>query len=65
MKVAIDPKKCVRCGACDVLTQGAIVSPGDRPAHLNPKADLKDRQTLENIQAAVETCPQKAIKIEK
>ncbi|MCX6705372.1 MAG: hypothetical protein NT162_03510 [Candidatus Woesebacteria bacterium] len=65
MKIIVDPKKCVRCGACEVLTQGAIISPGDKPAHPNPKANLKDTQTLENIRTAMETCPQKAIKIEK
>lgn len=65
MNVKIDPKKCIRCGACDVLTQGAIISRGDKPAYLNPKANLENKKTLENIKIAVETCPQKAIKIEK
>ena len=64
MKVSINPKKCVLCGACEVLTKVAIISDGDKPAFLNPKANLKKPQVLEDIKAAVETCPQKAIKIE-
>ena len=64
MKVVINSKKCVLCGACDVLTQGAIVSQGNQPAYLNPKANLKDPQTKESIKMAADTCPQKAIKIE-
>lgn len=63
MKVIIDPKKCIRCGLCEVLTNGAIVSPGDEPAYLNPRANLKDPKTQENIKTAANSCPQKAIKI--
>lgn len=64
MKVTIDTKKCVLCGACEVLTNGAIMSPGDKPASLNPKMNLNSKQIQESIKAAAETCPQKAIKIE-
>jgi ferredoxin len=63
MKIIIDPKKCVLCGACEVLTNGAIISPGDKPAYLNPKADLKNKGVRNNIKIAADTCPQKAIKI--
>jgi len=54
----------VRCGACEVLTQKAIISSGDKPAFVNPKANLKDTKIQENIRTAAETCPQKAIIIE-
>lgn len=63
MKVTIDSKKCVLCGACEVLTHGVIISNGEKPAYLNPKANLKDPQTQENIKMAVDTCPQNAIRI--
>jgi ferredoxin len=63
MKVLIDAKKCVLCGACEVLTDGAIISSGNQPAYLNPKANLKDKIVQEKMRTAAETCPQKAIKI--
>ncbi len=63
MKVFIDPKKCIFCGACEELTQKAIISPGNKSASLNPKANLKDRVVQENIKMAADTCPQRAIKI--
>ena len=63
MKVVIDPKKCVLCGACEVLTQGAIVSPGDKPAFVNPKTNLKDPKVREDVKTAADTCPQRAIKV--
>ncbi|MCJ7805523.1 4Fe-4S binding protein [Patescibacteria group bacterium] len=63
MKVIIDTKKCIFCGACEELTLKAIISPGDKPASLNPKANLNDPVTKENIKMAAETCPQRAIKI--
>lgn len=64
MKVTFDPKKCIHCGACDVLTNGVICSPGDKAAFLNPKANLNHKEVQENIKVAANTCPQKAITIE-
>lgn len=63
MKITIDPKKCVRCGLCEVLTNGAIISPGNKPVYLNPKANLIDPKIQKNIKTAANSCPQKAIEI--
>jgi ferredoxin len=65
MKVFIKSDKCLRCGACEVLTNGAICSPGDKAAFLNLNINLDDPETIDNITIAADTCPQKAIIIEK
>ena len=63
MKVIVDPKKCILCGACEVLTQGTIISKGDKTAYLNPKANLENKRIMEKVKIAIESCPVKAIKL--
>lgn len=61
MKVTIDPKKCVSCGACEQLTEGLIKVPDNKPAKLTSKPNFKDPNVRENFKMAADICPQGAI----
>ena len=52
---------------CGDISEGAVgtVFGKDGKAGLNPSADLKNPQVVENIKLAAETCPMLAITVEE
>jgi len=67
MKLFVDPNKCVGCNMCEDISEGAmstVYGKGGKGG-LNPKADLTDKKTLDNLKIAIEACPMQAIKLEE
>lgn len=52
---------------CEDISEGAMSTDygKDGKGGLNPKADLTDKKTLDNLKVAIEACPMQAIKLEE
>lgn len=64
MKVIVDPKKCVSCGMCEEISEGAVGLFGKTKVSVNPNADMSDLKVQEAVKMAAEACPVQAIVVE-
>lgn len=62
-RVIVEPSLCIACGSCETLTPKVFVLEKDKM--INPKAIVRSKTCVasDEILAAAETCPTKAIKI--
>lgn len=62
-RVILEPSLCIACGSCETLAPKVFVLEKDKM--INPKATVSSENVaaLDEVSAAAETCPTKAIKI--
>ncbi len=79
MKIKLDVKKCIGCGACQAMCNGKffeiredgnshLISPDEKQAKVEIKGDVEELKVEEKedcIEDAIEICPVDAIEFEK
>lgn len=66
MKISVDANKCIGCGLCESLSEGAIVLNSDTyKAEPKEGFDLSSQPSQAAVKTAEESCPVQAIKVEE